>query len=99
MSATARQYDLIRRQFVTEKSTAQQAQLTYMFEVAMDATKPEVRAAVEAVFNVKVVGVNTGIRKGKTTRFRGRPGRRADRKVAYVTLVEGHSIQFSSAGK
>ena len=68
-----------------------------VFEVAIDASKPEIREAVESVFGVKVVGVNTCIRKGKATRFRGHRGRRRDRKHAVVTLAEGNSIDFSSS--
>jgi len=60
-----------------------------VFEVAMDATKPQIKAAVEGVFGVKVKAVNTTITKGKSKRFRGRAGERSDRKKAYVTLEEG----------
>ena len=60
-----------------------------VFEVAMDATKPEIKEAVESLFNVKVKAVNTTITKGKVKKFKGRPGRRRDVKKAYVTLVEG----------
>ena len=96
MSATARQYDLLRRRVVTEKSTLLSMNNSLVFEVAVDATKPEIREAVESVFGVKVVSVNTSNRKGKTTRFRGRRGRRRHRKHAVVTLAEGNSIDFSS---
>ena len=96
MTATSRHFDLLRRTVVTEKATLLSQYNSLMFEVAMDASKPEIRAAVESVFGVKVKRVNTSIRKGKNTRFRGRPGRRRDRKHAVVTLAEGHSIDFSS---
>jgi large subunit ribosomal protein L23 len=64
--------------------------------VARDATKPEIKAAVEAVFGVRVKAVNTLIMKGKTKRFRGRPGVRSDRKKAYVTLEEGNTIDVTT---
>ena len=96
MTATSRHYDLLRNPVVTEKSTLLSAYNSLVFEVSMDATKPQIREAVESVFGVKVVKVNTSIRKGKATRFRGRRGRQRDRKHAVVTLAEGHSIDFSS---
>jgi large subunit ribosomal protein L23 len=64
--------------------------------VAKDATKPEVKAAVEALFGVKVRAVNTVVTKGKTKRFRGMTGRRADVKKAYVTLEEGNTIDVTT---
>ena len=67
-----------------------------VFRVAADATKPEIKAAVEALFNVKVAGVNTLNRKGKTKRFRGIPGRQKDFKKAIVTLADGHSIDVAT---
>jgi len=67
-----------------------------VFEVAMDATKPEIKKAVEALFNVKVKAVNTTITKGKVKKFKGRPGRRRDVKKAYVTLVEGSTIDVTT---
>ncbi len=97
MNATTRHYDLLRSRVVTEKSTLLSMNNALVFEVATDATKPEIREAVEAVFGVKVVSVNTSIRKGKATRFRGHRGRRRDRKHAVVTLAEGNSIDFSSS--
>lgn len=97
MSPTTRHYDLLRRRVITEKSTLLSMNNSLVFEVAVDAKKPEIREAVEAVFGVKVVSVNTSIRKGKSTRFRGRQGRRRDRKHAVVTLAEGNSIDFSSS--
>jgi large subunit ribosomal protein L23 len=62
----------------------------------MDATKPQIKEAVENLFNVKVKAVNTTITKGKTKRFRGRPGTRRDVKKAYVTLVEGNTIDVTT---
>ena len=67
-----------------------------VFEVAMDATKPEIKKAIEALFNVKVKAVNTTVTKGKVKRFRGRPGTRRDVKKAYVTLVEGNTIDVTT---
>ena len=67
-----------------------------VFEVAMDATKPEIKAAVEALFNVKVKAVNTLVRKGKLKRFRGTVGRQSDVKKAIVTLADGQSIDVST---
>ena len=67
-----------------------------VFKVAGTATKPEIKAAVEALFNRKVASVNTIVTKGKTKRFRGRPGRRSDVKKAIVTLAEGQSIDITT---
>jgi large subunit ribosomal protein L23 len=67
------------------------------FVVAITATKPEIKAAVEMLFNVKVTAVNTSILKGKTKNFRGRPGRRSDVKKAIVTLAEGQAIDLMGA--
>ena len=67
-----------------------------VFEVAMDATKPQIKEAVETLFNVKVKAVNTTITKGKVKKFNGRPGRRRDVKKAYVTLVEGSTIDVTT---
>jgi large subunit ribosomal protein L23 len=96
MSPTPAQYDIIRRPVITEKATLASERGAVVFEVAMDATKPLIREAVEALFGVKVKAVNTVITKGKTKRFRGRPGVRADVKKAYVTLEEGHTIDVST---
>jgi large subunit ribosomal protein L23 len=92
----ARMYDLIRSPVVTEKSTlgSQHSQVT--FRVPLDASKPEIKAAVEGVFKVKVKAVNTLRQQGKTKRFRGRPGQRSDYKKAMVTLAEGHSIDVTT---
>lgn len=87
-----RMYDIIRAPVVTEKSTrgAEVNQVT--FRVAMDATKPEIKKAVETLFKVKVKSVNTIRVNGKRKRFQGRPGRRADYKKAIVSLAEGEMI-------
>lgn len=96
MTAEPRHYDLLRKPVVTEKSTALAVNNALVFEVAMDTDKPAIREAVEKVFEVKVEGVNTLVRKGKRKRFRGRPGRCRNRKMAIVTLRKGHSIDFSA---
>ena len=98
MSSDFRHYDILRRPIVTEKSTVLSAHNAHVFEVAIAADKPAVRAAVETVFGVKVKSVNTSIRKGKTKRWRGRRGRRRDVKLAVVTLEEGHSIDLAPSG-
>ncbi len=91
-----RMYEVIRRPLITEKATLVSEHNQVAFEVAMDASKPEIRAAVEGLFKVKVTGVNTLIQKGKTKRFRGRPGKRDDLKKAIVTLAEGDSIDVTT---
>lgn len=92
MKPVAEHYDMIIRPRITEKSTLSSGINTVVFETAMDATKPKIKEAVEAIFKVKVKSVNTVVQKGKTTRFRGRPGKRKDFKKAFVRLEEGHSI-------
>jgi large subunit ribosomal protein L23 len=67
-----------------------------VFQVKREATKPEIKAAIEAIFGVKVKAVNTTITKGKTKKFRGRPGVRSDIKKAYVMLEEGNTIDVST---
>ena len=89
-------YDVIRSPAVTEKSTMASEHSQVVFRVAMTATKPEIKAAIEGLFNVKVTGVNTLVTKGKTKRFKGRPGIRSDVKKAFVTLAEGESIDFTT---
>jgi large subunit ribosomal protein L23 len=96
MTAKAEQYDVIRRPVITEKATMASENNAVVFEVAMDATKPEIKSAVESIFGVKVKAVNTTITKGKTKRFRGRPGVRSDVKKAYVTLEEGNTIDVTT---
>jgi large subunit ribosomal protein L23 len=94
--ATAAQYDLIRRPVITEKATMASEHGAVVFRVAPDATKPAIKAAIEALFGVKVKAVNTTVTKGKTKKFRGRPGVRNDVKKAYVTLEEGNTIDVST---
>ena len=89
-------YNIIRNPVVTEKATLLGEKNQIVFRVAIDSTKPEIKAAVEGLFGVKVTGVNTLVAKGKTKRFRGRPGVRSDVKKAYVTLAEGQSIDLTT---
>ncbi len=87
-----RYYDIIRSPVITEKSTILGEQNKVVFNVARNATKPEIKAAVEALFGVKVKSVNTLVRKGKVKRFRNTVGRQSDVKKAIVTLEEGQTI-------
>lgn len=89
-------YDVIRKPVITEKATMASEQNALVFEVAMDASKPLIRQAVESVFGVKVKAVNTTIQNGKVKTFRGRKGRRKNVKKAYVTLEEGHMIDVTT---
>ncbi len=89
-------YDVIRRPVITEKSTLLGEHNAVTFKVRLDATKPQIKAAVEALFGVKVKAVNTLVQKGKSKRFRGRPYRRTNEKKAIVTLHEGHSIDVTT---
>ena len=96
MAATARHYDTILAPVITEKATVLSEQNKVVFRVAKDATKDEIAAAVEELFKVKVLKVNTLITKGKTKRFKGILGRRSDVKKAIVTLQEGQTIDIST---
>ncbi len=96
MNAKAEHYDVIRKPIITEKATMASENGAVVFEVAMDANKPAIKEAVENLFGVKVKAVNTSITKGKTKKFRGKPGRRKDVKKAYVTLEEGNTIDVST---
>lgn len=96
MSTKPEHYDIIRRPVITEKATMASEGGAVVFEVARDATKPQIKQAVEALFGVKVKAVNTLVSKGKVKRFRGRPGRRADVKKAYVTLADGATIDVTT---
>ncbi|KTQ96706.1 50S ribosomal protein L23 [Aureimonas ureilytica] len=91
-----RHYDVITSPVITEKSTFVSDFNQVVFNVPGTATKPQIKAAVEALFGVKVTAVNTLVRKGKTRRFRGRLGRLSDQKKAIVTLAEGQSIDVST---
>ncbi len=94
--AGERMFAIIRSPVITEKATALSAANQVVFRVPLDATKPEIRAAVETLFNVKVQAVNTLIMKGKVKRFRGRSGRRSDWKKAMVRLAPGYSIDLTT---
>ena len=87
-------YETIVRPLITEKATMGNEHGQVSFVVAMTATKPEIKAAVEMLFNVKVTAVNTSILKGKTKMFRGQKGRRTDTKNAIVTLADGQAIDM-----
>ena len=96
MAATARHYDTILAPVITEKATLLSEHNKVVFRVSLEATKEEIASAVEELFKVKVVKVNTLIQKGKTKRFRGHMGRRSDFKKAVVTLEEGQSIDITT---
>ena len=91
-----RHYDVIVSPAITEKSTMASEQNQVVFNVAKKATKPQIKAAIEALFSVKVTGVNTLVRKGKVKRFRGTIGRQTDVKKAIVTLADGQSIDVAT---
>lgn len=95
--AEARAYAIIQSPVVTEKATMGSSQGKVTFRVAGDARKPEIKQAVEKLFNVKVVAVNTTTLKGKTKFFRGTNGTRSDVKKAIVTLAEGQTIDVANA--
>ncbi len=90
-----RHYDVIVAPHITEKSTLLSEHNAVVFKVAGKATKPEIKAAVEALFGVSVQGVNTLTQKGKTKRWKGKPYRRSDVKKAIVTLAAGQSIDIT----
>lgn len=92
-----RHYDVIVSPVITEKSTMASEANQVMFNVAGNATKPEIKGAVEALFGVKVKAVNTLVRKGKVKRFRGIKGKQNDVKKAIVTLVDGETIDVTTA--
>ena len=91
-----RHYDVIVSPAITEKSTMASEQNQVVFNVAKKASKPEIKAAGEALFGVKVMAVNTLVRKGKIKRFRGTVGRQSDVKKAIVTLADGQSIDVAT---
>jgi large subunit ribosomal protein L23 len=93
---TLSHYDVIRRPVITERSTALSEHNKVVFHVAPSATKTQIKAAVEALFKVKVVSVNTLTRKGKNKTFRGIAGRTGDTKRAIVTLQEGQMIDVTT---
>ena len=91
-----RHYDVIVAPHITEKATLLSEQNAVVFKVAGDATKPQIKAAVEALFDVKVLGVNTIVQKGKTKKWKGAPYQRSDMKKAIVTLADGQSIDVTT---
>ena len=90
-----RHYDVIVAPHITEKATLLSEHNAVVFKVANDAPKPQIKAAVEALFGVKVAGVNTIVQKGKSKRWKGAPYKRSDVKKAIVTLAEGQSIDVT----
>ena len=93
---TPRMYDILLAPVITEKATMGSEHGQVTFKVALDATKPEIKDAVEAIFGVEVKAVNTLRLKGKTKRFRGYKGRRSDIKKAIVTLAEGQMVDVTA---
>ena len=91
-----RHFDVILSPVITEKATLQSEHNQVVFEVRKDATKPQIKAAIESLFDVKVASVNTLVRKGKTRVFRGVRGRTSDVKKAIVTLADGHKIDVTT---
>ena len=89
-------FQIIRSPVITEKATMLSDKGQFVFRVASDASKPEIKAAIEGLFGVKVLGVNTLVSKGKRKMFRGRPGQRSDVKKAFITLAAGESIDFTA---
>jgi large subunit ribosomal protein L23 len=89
-------YDVVRSPVITEKATALSEFGQMVFRVAHAATKPEIKAAVEGLFGVKVLAVNTLVVKGKAKRFKGRPGQRSDVKKAVVKLAPGQTIDLTA---
>ena len=92
----ARHYDIVLAPHITEKSTLLSETNSVVFQVAPKATKPEIKAAIEALFGVTVTQVNTIVTKGKTKRWKGKPYQRSDVKKAIVRLAEGQSIDVTS---
>jgi large subunit ribosomal protein L23 len=89
-------YDVVLAPHITEKSTLLSEHNAVVFKVANDASKPQIKAAVEALFGVNVTGVNTIVQKGKSKRWKGRPYTRSDMKKAIVTLAEGQTIDVTT---
>ena len=89
-------YQIIRAPVITEKATMLSESGQFVFRVSSDANKREIKAAVEGLFGVTVLAVNTLVQKGKSKRFRGRPGSRSDVKKAFIKLAPGQSIDFTT---
>jgi len=98
-AAEARHYDIVLSPHITEKSTMLSENNAVVFKVAQKASKPEIKAAVEALFGVTVTGVNTMVTKGKSKRWKGKPYQRSDMKKAIVTLAAGQSIDITEGAK
>ena len=96
MNKDPRHYDVIVAPVITEKATIASENNQVVFKVRRNATKPQIKAAVEGLFGVNVVAVNTIVRKGKTKRVKGRPGRRSDVKNAIVRLAKDQAIDFTT---
>ena len=96
MSKDTRHYDLIVAPVITEKATIASDSNQFVFKVRREATKPQIKAAIEKLFDVKVTAVNTLVRKGKSKIFRGMRGKQQDVKKAVVTLADGHRIDITS---
>ncbi len=96
MTIDAKHYDVIVAPVITEKATSASEHNQVVFKVAPKATKPQIKEAVEKLFDVKVKSVNTIVRKGKVRFFKGRPGELQDSKRAIVTLEEGHRIDVTT---
>ena len=99
VAARAYHYDVIVSPIITEKSTAASEQNKVLFNVRLDATKADIKSAIEALFNVKVAKVNTLRRLGKIKRFRNTTGKLSDTKKAIITLAEGQSVDLSAGVK
>jgi large subunit ribosomal protein L23 len=96
MMKDVRHYDTIVAPVITEKATIASESNQFVFNVARNATKPQIKAAIEKLFDVKVTAVNTLLRKGKTKAFRGIRGRQQDKKKAIVTLADGYRIDVTT---
>ena len=96
MNRDARHYDTIVAPVITEKATLASENNQFVFRVARNATKPQIKEAIEKLFDVKVIAVNTLLRKGKTKTFRGMRGRQQDMKKAVVTLADGYRIDVTT---
>ena len=96
MIKDVRHYDAIVAPVITEKATLASESNQFVFKVARNATKPQIKAAIEQLFDVKVTAVNTLLRKGKNNAFRGVSGRQQDMKKAIVTLADGHRIDMTT---
>ena len=94
-----RHYDVIVAPHITEKATLLSEHNAVVFKVAESATKPQIKAAIEAIYNVKVAAVNTLTQKGKTKRWKGKPYKRSDVKKAIVTLAAGQSIDITEGAQ